>query len=188
MSAQSLPPLLSLSMVWRGKWLILGCVTVSIASAFAYLHVAKPVFQAEARLMVRQKGLQLDAEKGFLKDRQFLATEAKLIRSEPNLRRTLQTVHPELPEGCSLDPLTYMLEALTVTPSPVADVLTIRYRGAEQDNAVAIVRAMIDSYLTMARENEGDVYDSTIGVLAEREGKLRVELAELHSEYECIRR
>lgn len=188
MSAQSLPPLLSFSMIWRGKWTIAGCVCLSLIAAAIYLMCVAPVYEAEARLMVRQKGLQFDSEKGFLKDRQFLATEAEVLRSEPNLRRVLQSVQPVLPEDHTADPLTVVLDGLTVTPSPVADVLTIRYRSGGQQNSIEMVRAMIDSYQQLAREKEGDVYGSTIGVLAQREQQLREELSELQSEYERIRR
>lgn len=188
MSAHSLPPLLSVSMIWRGKWIILGCVTATMLAACVYLFAATPIYESEARLMVRQKGLQFETEKGFLKDRQFLATEAEVLRSEPNVRRALQSVHPVLPDTFDDDPMSYVLDSLTVTPSPVADVLTIRYRSVDQQDSIEMLRAMIDSYQEMVLQNEGDNYGSTIGVIAAREQQLREELARLQSEYEEIRR
>jgi len=188
MSAQSLPPLLSVSMIWRGKWIILGCITATMLAALVYLSATAPIYEAEARLMVRQKGMQFETEKGFLKDRQFLATEAEVLRSEPNIRRALQSARPVLPDGFDDDPMAYVLESLTVTPSPVADVLTIRYRSHGQQDSIKMLRAMIDSYQEMVLKNEGDTYGSTIGVIVAREQKLREELASLQAEYAEIRR
>jgi uncharacterized protein involved in exopolysaccharide biosynthesis len=176
------------SAIWRGKWLIAASMLLSLAAAFAYLQTTEPVFEAEARLLVRQNGLKFDAESGFLKDRQFLATESEVLRSEPVIRRALQTFTPKLPEGYTDDPLKLVLDSLTVTPSPVADVLTVNFRSNAEDDAVEMIRAAIDTYQEMLHQSEGDVYVSTVNVLSNRERQLREELETLQTQYEELRK
>ncbi len=180
-------PIVSASVIWRGKWFIFACMVASLGTAAAYLHHAKPVFEAEARLLVRQKGLQFDRESSFLKDRQFLATEAEILRSEAVLERALQLASPKLPDGYSGDPMTLVLDSLTVTPSPVADVLTVSYRSHSEQDTVAVLRAALDSYQEALHQSEGDDYVSTAKVLAQREQSLRDELKQLQNQYALLR-
>jgi uncharacterized protein involved in exopolysaccharide biosynthesis len=187
MSNQIVPPLVSASAIWRGKWFIAVSMTAALAAAFGYLQVAAPVYEAEARLLLRQKGFQFDAENGFLKDRQFLATEAEILRSEPVLTRALQRVTPRLPDGYTKDALTLVLESLTVTPSPVADVLRVNYTSHVEQDAVEVIRAAIDSYQEILYETEGNVYGSTVNVLSDREQQLREQIAVLQQQYEELR-
>ena len=167
--------------------MIIGSVCLSVVAAYYYLQLAQPIFEAEARLLVRQKGGQFETDKSFLKDRQFLATESEVLRSEAILRRSLEQVELRLPDNYEEDEIVLALDSMTVTPSPVADVITINYRSHWEDDAIAVVRAAIESYQQMLHEAESQMHENTVDVLAEREKQLGEELAVLQQKYEDIR-
>ncbi len=100
---------------WRRKWLLVGCLVVSLLLGLAYIHQLKTVYQIKARLLVEEgrSPLQQNARR---KDEGFLATQAEIVRSPAVVGRavgSLNTLGPQQ-EG-SIQAVT-ILESLKVTP------------------------------------------------------------------------
>ena len=66
---------------WRRKWLVVGCVGVSLALGYAYLERQDTVYQIKARLLVQEARPLLQSNSRIRKDEDFLATQAEIVRS-----------------------------------------------------------------------------------------------------------
>ncbi|MGH7200837.1 MAG: hypothetical protein ACREJB_09550, partial [Planctomycetaceae bacterium] len=142
---------------------------------------------AEARVLIRNEGLALNPEWTAGDDRQFLLTQAEVIRSPLTIDRALETVPVTLPDE-QTDPIVHVLESLRVSPVAQTNVLTVNVRSPRPEEAVALIRALIASYRQQLKDEEKDTSAEALELLARREDGLRSELARLQDEYEQLHR
>ena len=78
-----------LATIWDQRWTILLTILAFMALGAVYLAFADSVFEAESRVVVRFDGSTFDDEYKISTDREFMATQAEIIRSPLVLRAAL---------------------------------------------------------------------------------------------------
>ena len=174
---------------WRRKWHLVASMTVIMSAGVVYLIVAKPVYEAGARVLIQKEGLTFNREHPFAQDRFFLATQAEVIGSPLTVRRALESVTVTIPPKLKdkVAPVDFVLASLRVTPVIDTNVLRIDYRSQHPEEAVQLVQACIKSYRENLEDSEGDTYSDTLRLLVQQESELRDELQSLQVEYEELR-
>jgi len=180
--------LITLAIVWQHRWQVMLPCFICLGLGIAYLAIAEPIYESEARVLVEQKGLSFDREDESRRDKQFLATQAEVIKSPFIVERALKSVPVTVPAHVELDPVSYVLKSLEIALVPDADVLKLSYRSPASKQPSALIEAIVESYKTSLSETERVTYSDTLGVLTQNEKELRLELDELQNRYERLRR
>lgn len=157
----------------------------AILLAAMYLQVADPVYEASVRMVVRNVGLGFDDVSGTQKhyDREFLSTQAEVIRSPATLARSLELVPPPpAAPGSSSDPVAKIADQLRVNPLANTDILRVTYQDADPQQAAARLQSIVESYREQVHETEQILAEKSAEVLSEREAELARQLAELEQQ------
>jgi uncharacterized protein involved in exopolysaccharide biosynthesis len=129
----------------------------------------------------------LDTTREGREDRNFLATQAQIIRSPIILRPALAQAPVTLPAGED-DAMAFVQEALTVTPVVNTHVVAIRFRHHDGDEAVRFVGAVIETYRQHLQSEETSSNTEVLALLTQREAELRSELSALEQRFVALRR
>lgn len=187
-SAGSLAGVIGLQTL-RRYWLV--CVTsiaAAVGLAAVYLSIASPVYEAEVRVVIQQLGLGLDGTAGKKTyDREFLSTQAELIRSPLVVSQALREVPPLVPPQPEDDPVAAVLKDLRVSPLANTDIIRVTYQNADSHQAMKQLRAILDSYQGHLRQAERASSSESFALLQEREKELRNRLQSLQQELTQVR-
>ncbi|MCG9892546.1 MAG: polysaccharide biosynthesis tyrosine autokinase [Thermosynechococcaceae cyanobacterium MS004] len=140
--------------ILRRRWLpavaVMGSVT-ALTAALTFLQ--KPVYQAEGKLLLRKEsGLASSLGEGGLGALEALtqktnpiSTEIEIIRSEPILRRTIQSLQLK---DKNEEPLKIedFLKSLSISNSRDTDVIVIAYKDTDKPLTMAVVNQLIEFY------------------------------------------
>ncbi len=186
-SEESPPPgasqsLFDLALLWRRKWSLILAAVISVGVGVAYLLVATPVFEVDARLLVQKEGFAFQIERSRREDREFLATQAEIIRSPLTVRLALKSA-PLTGLSPEADPVKVALASLRVKPLLNTDVLKITFRGEDPEETIQFVEAVIESYRQQLSTVERDVNAKTLELLSQRDEDLRSKLESLQQQY-----
>jgi capsular exopolysaccharide synthesis family protein len=98
-----------LSVILRGKWVILGCVSLALVAAIAYTKLTKPVYEASSMVLVSPKGVsplsqvggggdlsstKITNELGILKSQTLADAVAQAILRNPYIDSDSGRLHP----------------------------------------------------------------------------------------------
>lgn len=180
---------IDLWVLWRRKGLLLLCVMFAVGLGVAYLLVAPPIYESEARVLVRTEGLAAQRPAGrALEDKNFLATQAAILASPMVIRQALEVVPLAVPDVPELDPVVVVRQSLNVAPVTQGDVLSVRYRSDDPADTSDLINALIATYEEYHRAKEQDTQSETLQLIARREQEVRNELSQLREKYEAFRK
>lgn len=174
---------LHVTLLWRRKRELLLALLVALGLGVGYLLVTPSIYESQARVLVQRRELSVDRERTLRQDRQFVATQAEVVRSPLVVGQALQGVQVDIPRGVKKDKVAYVLSALSVVPVVETDVLKLRYRGSSSQEVVDVISAIMERYEVYLQEIEQDDSTETIELLAQREEDLRGELQTLQQAY-----
>lgn len=180
-------------MIWRRKILLACCVLAAVAGGAGYLSWAQPLYEVEARILVERgeenpTGENRSGSRESEQDKNFLATQAEILRSPAVLGRAIETHALSAPGGIDADPLSSIAESLAVSPVLGANVLRIAFRGPDAAEAVRTVNGLIESYRDYTLETQRSTHTDALRRLAGSEESLRQELQTLEHDYQVQRR
>jgi polysaccharide biosynthesis transport protein len=139
---------------WLPATLVMGGVTL-ITAAVTFLQ--KPVYQAEGQVLLRKdSGLassmnanasssSLGALEALTQKTNPISTEIEIIKSEPILRRTIQTLQLKDADGKILEQEEF-LKLLSVTNAKETDIIKLAYKSTNPQLAMTVVNQLIDLY------------------------------------------
>ncbi|MBD1897442.1 polysaccharide biosynthesis tyrosine autokinase [Coleofasciculus sp. FACHB-129] len=143
-------------LILKRRWLPASTVfifTVALAAAFAFLK--KPTYEAEGRLLFKKQNTtsalvtEAGAKIGQLEPLNVLNTpldtEAEIVRSEPLIQETINSLNLKDKKGDPLKPADF-LKQLTVKGIKGTDVLQISVKGKDPEEAAKIVNKLMDLY------------------------------------------
>jgi capsular exopolysaccharide synthesis family protein len=141
------------AVVWRGKWLIVTTLVVSIAIAIALTKAATPVYQATALLQVNQSG-QVGANASDIFNAQQASQNLALTyATEIKSRSFLQRIQPQVIGG------SYTVSDLQslINSSAVANtgLVSITAEGKSPARAQSLARATAYAFLSVLAQ-DGD--------------------------------
>ena len=179
---------LNLAHIWRGKWLIALVTSLSVAAGVWYVRITPVTYEVQSRVMVREDNPALQGPNAGYIDREFLATQAEIIRSSLIIRKTLEDVSVALPAGYPKGEVDFVLDSLTVTPIVQTDVLKITYRSEDPQVATDLAAALIEKFEEYIQQSDQSRHAGDLELLTRREAELRQQLEKLHDEYTEFRR
>jgi uncharacterized protein involved in exopolysaccharide biosynthesis len=184
---ESLASMVDIGTLWRQRWVIVLTVLATLVLGALYLAFATPVWEAEARALVRFDGSTFDDEYEISTDREFMANQSEIIRSPVVLEPAMRAVYPDSSEESLQLRVAAAFRKLVVIPVIRTDVLKISFRSEQPGEASKFVTAVLDTYRAHVSGTYRQNYTDAVSVAAEREEALRQELAGLRQQYEAQR-
>lgn len=182
------PGRLYLSGLWRRRHRLTACVCGALALGALYVLLAEPVYEAQVRVLIQQRGLPFDGQKAKIYDREFLSTQAEVMRSPLTIARAFESLPASVvPESDAEDPVAAAVKALRVSPLANTDIVKVTYQDSDPQRAVELLHAIVESYHSQLRETEQDSAGQSLSLLTQREESLRRELQSLEEEYAALR-
>src|SRR5512135_984405 len=190
--------------VLRGGWRLIGisaliCLTVAVI----FLARTKPIYQAEARLLVlHQEGRPLNislTDPNRLMEgtpgEDYIPTHILIISSPQVVKRAIDKVGLDhLPSLLAakkggLDPVGEAIKHLKVTrPDRLAQVLRVEYRAGERAEVARTAEAITDSYKQFIEETFQKNSSTAIAIISKARDDSSRELGELEAKYLELRR
>ena len=184
-SAQNLVDIGSL---WRYKGLVIVSALGSMLCGAILLTLFKPGFEVGARLWVERLTMPNEDAKAMVMAKDFIPTQAEIIRSPAVLNVALADLNRPLEDGTTYEQvLTSTMQRLTVDPLIGTNVLSVRFRDRNRQKAIETVQAVIKSYREYVRVTEKDGHRETLELLTQQDEELRGELKELHEQHRQLR-
>lgn len=147
-------------LILRRRWLpasvTFGAVLL-IATLYAFL--ATPIYQAEGMLRFKKRdattsltdvGRDIGQLAPLVEQGNPLDTEAVVLRSNPIVQKTINTLDLKNDKGASLKPREFKKQ-LSVSNVQGADVLQVSYKDPNPQTAAAVVNTLIGIYLKNGR-------------------------------------
>ncbi len=144
-----------LEILWSARWIIIGCVFLSILLSVAYLRQTPVMYSGVARVHVSQEiprllGNETEAQKS----KNYLYTQAAVIASQPILSAVMDRIHAD-PNAA--DPLSslyaredlarYLRNNLQVKVGKRDDLIEVSFDSPDSHESAAVVNAIVDAYI-----------------------------------------
>jgi succinoglycan biosynthesis transport protein ExoP len=180
-----------IAILWRRKRALAASVLAMVAVGVIYLVQAQPLYQVEARLLVEHQD-RLPGEPSLpgretQQEKNFLATQAEILRSPEVVRRAIERFGLRPPVEPVVDPVAAIIESLTVSPVLGTNVLWISFRSPNANEAARTVQGLVETYQQFVLERKQAAHVDTVRLLTETEQKLRGELETLEQAYRVRR-
>ncbi len=140
-----------LAIAWRSRWLIVLCVALGGAVAWAVLERATPRYTSTSRIYVeRSLPKLLNADMAAMHSTNYLNTQAEIIRSTSVLSSAV--AQPEMQEIDTIrhaeNPLGLLRKNLAVEVGQNDDIINISIELEDANDAAQVVNAVVDAYIT----------------------------------------
>ena len=152
--------------IWRSRWIVLLATVAALGAAFVYITKTTPVYTSTSRIYVEQSGPKIltEAEGIMTQSKNYLYTQAELLRSTPILSSALETAGiRRMKIFYSVDnPIVYLKKkGLDISVGKKDDIINISSDSPSPVEAAQLVNAVVDSYITYhtdrKRSTAGDV-------------------------------
>ena len=155
-----------IQIIWRNRWIMLLTIVMALGVGLTYITVATPVYTSTSRIYVQQSGPKIlsEAEGVMTQSKNYLYTEAELLKSTPILSSALErTDIKQLKIFRKIDnPVDYLKKkGLSVSVGKKDDIIDISSDSPDPVEAAQLVNAIVDSYrtyhATRKRSTNGEV-------------------------------
>ena len=139
--------------IWRSRWIVLLTTVVALAVGFLYITKATPIYTSTSRIYVEQSGPRIitEMEEGVMtQSKNYLYTQAELLRSTPILAAVLET--PGIGQMQTFtrvdNPIAYLKNTLAALVGKKDDIISVSFDSPYPAEAAQVVNAVVDSYIT----------------------------------------
>ncbi|VAX38456.1 hypothetical protein MNBD_PLANCTO02-1034 [hydrothermal vent metagenome] len=158
---------------FQRRWLLLlASVVCAVIPGVFYLQKAEPVYETQIRALIQNNGLSINSNARHNKDREFLSTQAEIVRSPLIIRRSFEILPPSPTLEPDVDPVAQVAKSLSVSPLVSTDIIRLSYRNSDPERSVKRLQAIIESYQQYLREIEQGTSDETVELLENQEETL----------------
>jgi len=176
-----------LAVVWRGRWVMLVCVLVSLVASAVYIQMVTPIYTSTARLYLDYAGIRLSSSYesgGRPQTDKYLYTQAEVIKSRPILASAIEALTAQrLRTFANVDiPNAYLERNMVVDVGKKDETVSISVRSAYPAEAAQIVNCIVDTYMTSRSEHGQKNSAQVLRLLQEDLQRYRKELAEKRSQ------
>lgn len=147
--------------------------------AAAYVVTVAPAYEAEVRVVVQNAGLGIEGTGARpVYDKEFLSTQAEIIRSPATIARSLHELPPSAidSEDPDADPIEIIAESLRVNLLAGTDIVRLTYEHSDPEYAAARLKSIVTSYQTHVRDAEQTAASQAVKLLSRRESELAQQL------------
>lgn len=175
--------------VWRGRWIVLVFMVVSVALAAFYLAKATPIYTSTARIYVEQRGPEIlrENEDGVMtQSKNYLYTQAELLRSRKVLSAALKNAQLKdlkVFEGVD-NPVLFLKEkGLEIDVGAKDDIISISSDSPSSVQASQLVNAVVEAYIAYNASTKRSTSAEILAILQkerdERNDELSAKLKEM---------
>jgi non-specific protein-tyrosine kinase len=154
-SAAGTPPAATrdiVEMIWQRKAYLVVSLVVALALGFAYLRAVEPVYEVSARILVQPRALIVEGRPLDIADRDFLATQAQVLRSPVVVEHAMNELGLITDEALRDQALAAVIKSLSADPVQGTNVLKLRFTDPDPQHALNLVGAIINHYVEFTRE------------------------------------
>ncbi len=147
------------SVMWRGRWIMLICLVLALAGGFAYIETATPIYTSTAKLYLDYGGIavvQTQESARIPRTDRYLYTQAELLVSKPILGAVF-----ELPEVRRLRtfanvtiPMAHLRKNIHVEVGRRDEIVSISFSSPHAAEVPQIVNAIVDAYLVSRSDSQ----------------------------------
>ena len=183
--------------LWRRKLIILICLLLSVAGAFAYLEagesrnlpwdLGRPVYISSSRIYVQQSGPRIMSadEGGARASANYLNNECQVMRSGRVLSAALAA--PGITDmrtfAGAQSPISLLNAGLSVAPGKSDDLITVSFESYYPEDTAAVTNAVVDAYVAHQSTQKRNTAIEILGILqkekVKRDGEIEESLAAL---------
>lgn len=171
-----------LAVIWRRRWIVIGCVFLAVAGAVAYLLLAQPIYTSTARVYVQQTGPQLlttDSQGMAAQDESYLYAQAEFLRSNPIIEPVV--ARPEVRDMGHLQNVgslhRYVKKHLDVAVGKKDRIINVSFDAPDPQEGAQIVNAIVASYVAYNSAQKQSTASELLEVLNAEKQKRDAELA-----------
>ena len=172
-----------IQVVWRNRWVILLTTIASLAIAFIYVLKATPIYSSTSRIYVEQSGPKIltEAEGVMTQSKNYLYTQAELLRSTPILSAALEKPGvKQMRIFHNVDNIIAFLKkkALNIEVGRKDDIISISSDSPDPAEAAHLVNAIVDSYITYNATRKRSTSAEILKILRSEKDKRGTELTD----------
>lgn len=172
-----------IQVVWRNRWVILLTTIASLAIAFIYVLKATPIYSSTSRIYVEQSGPKIltEAEGVMTQSKNYLYTQAELLRSTPILSAALEKPGvKQMRIFHNIDNIIAFLKkkALNIEVGRKDDIISISSDSPDPAEAAHLVNAIVDSYITYNATRKRSTSAEILKILRSEKDKRGTELTD----------
>lgn len=135
----------------RNRWLMATIISLTIAAGLIYVSTATPLYTSTSTIYVEQTGPKIlsDVDRTAGPSRNFLYTQAELLKSTPILTKALDKVGAGNLKFLQKmnNPVVYLKEkGLTVSVGKKDDIISISCDGPDPAEAALLVNSVVEAY------------------------------------------
>lgn len=172
----------------QGWKVLLGTTAAALLVGCVLLVVIEPLQEVSSRVIVAPRELSLDGRVGPARDKEFLPTQAEILRSPAVIEDALRRMEV-VDSSVDLTPQVLAIaENLKIDPMAGTSILLVRYTDVDQATAANVVNALIAAYRDYLSVAEKKQHQELLLTLTERDVEFQQTLTRLQEEYEQLKR
>ncbi|HEX8323499.1 MAG TPA: polysaccharide biosynthesis tyrosine autokinase [Tepidisphaeraceae bacterium] len=139
------------AVIWRRRWIVLGCVLLALAVGITYFAKATPIYGSSSIVYVQDAALKMvsDPMGGGGRSQGFLFTQCQLITSTAILSDALKK--PDMASVKSLqgaqNPVGVLKSSITAVPDKMGDLINVSMESTSAQDAATMVNAVVEAYI-----------------------------------------
>jgi len=165
---------------WRNRWLILGCVLLTIAAGFVYVQKATPIYESTSQVFVEQSGPKIfgEAQGVLTQSKNYLYTQATLLTSTPIISNAMDSPGVSgLKTFAEIDNIVgYLRKNVSVSVGKKDDIITVAFESPYPAEAAQLVNALVDAYITYHSTTKKNTSAEVLAILQKEKQKINTEL------------
>ncbi len=178
-----------LSVIWRGRWIMLVCLVLALVAGVVRIETATPIYTSAARLYLDYGGIAIaqSQESGRVpRTDRYLYTQAELLVSRPILGAVL-----ELPEMRRLRsfanadiPMAYLRKSIGVEVGRRDEIISVSFSSPHAAEVPQVVNAIVEAYMVSRSDSQRRNSAQVLKILQEEMARASMELDQKRDELE----
>ena len=168
--------------LWRRRLIVLICLLLSVAGAYAYLRLARPAYISSSRIYVQQSGPRImsSEEGGDRASANYLNNECQVMRSGPILGAAMDA--PGIKDlrtfAGAESPISLLAKGLSIAPGKSDDLITVSFESYYPEDTAAVTNAVVDAYVAHQSTRKRNTAAEVLTILQKEKVKRDGEIEE----------
>jgi len=160
-----------LAILWRRKWLIVFCLTLSLGGMTVFLFTRQTIWRINAKLLITKSGSGLPAADLTNEDgERFAATQIEVLTGPTVLRRIQQRMKK------TTDQINENIKSFKVVRQGGTDIILITVDSPSQEFAREFITILADEYLKIRERQRVATAESAVQSLTREIDRLGLEV------------
>ena len=165
--------------LWRRRLIILICLLLSVAGAYAYLRLARPAYISSSRIYVQQSGPRImsSEEGGDRASANYLNNECQVMRSGPILGAAMNApgIKALRTFAGTESPVSVLQDGLRIAPGKSDDLITVSFESYYPEDTAAVTNAVVDAYVANQSSRKKNTAAEVLTILQKEKVKRDIE-------------